>query len=175
MRFFDLLGATEIEPDSVCNLTSHIAWSVMFGVSIAGFDPRTARDSNRILVWGTNPPHSAPKLNAIGVVEALEGADRFMTVFCRNTNPLASGADQGRLRRAMAREDLFTAAVECFVKDTADSADIVRLAASFPEFVDITISYVTPVIGVQRKGPRSDWRLPFQNGDFPPAFQKNGF
>ena len=140
MRFFDLLGATEIEPDSVCNLTGHIAWSVMFGVSIAGFAPRTARDSNRILVWGTNPPYSAPKLNAIGAVEALEDADRFMAVFCGNTNPQASGADQGRSRRAMAREDLFTVVVVCFDNDTANSADIVRLAASFPEFDDITFS-----------------------------------
>lgn len=63
MRFFHRLGATEVEPDSICNLAGHVAWSSMFGISVAGFDPRTAAHSSCVLVWGANPSHSAPHMD----------------------------------------------------------------------------------------------------------------
>ncbi|MDA0218622.1 MAG: molybdopterin-dependent oxidoreductase [Proteobacteria bacterium] len=59
-RFFARLGATEAEPDTICNNAGHVAWGYVFGDSHIGFDPRTARDSACILVWGANPSHSAP-------------------------------------------------------------------------------------------------------------------
>jgi anaerobic selenocysteine-containing dehydrogenase len=59
-RFFNRLGASEIEPDSICNLAGHVALDLVFGSSYTGFDPRTARDSACILVWGANPSSSAP-------------------------------------------------------------------------------------------------------------------
>jgi len=59
-RFFARLGATEVEPDTICNNAGHVAWGYVFGDSHTGFDPRTARDSACILVWGANPSHSAP-------------------------------------------------------------------------------------------------------------------
>lgn len=62
-RFFDHLGATEIDPDTVCNKAGHVAWGYVFGNSANGFDPRTAKDSNCILVWGANPSHSAPHVD----------------------------------------------------------------------------------------------------------------
>jgi len=54
------MGATEVEPDTICNAAGHAAWSLLFGESCVGFDPRTVKDSNCILVWGANPSHSAP-------------------------------------------------------------------------------------------------------------------
>ena len=60
MRFFHRLGATEVEPDTICNMAGHVAWGLLFGSSYVGFDPRTAADSKCILVWGANPAHSAP-------------------------------------------------------------------------------------------------------------------
>ena len=60
MRFFHRLGATEVEPDTICNMAGHVAWDLLFGSSYVGFDPRTAADSQCILVWGANPAHSAP-------------------------------------------------------------------------------------------------------------------
>jgi anaerobic selenocysteine-containing dehydrogenase len=60
MRFFHRLGAVEVEPDTICNMAGHVAWSLLFGNSYVGFDPRTARDASCILVWGANPAHSAP-------------------------------------------------------------------------------------------------------------------
>ncbi len=59
-RLFNYLGASEVDPDSICNAAGHVAWSLQFGSSIMGFDPRTAQDAACILVWGANPSHSAP-------------------------------------------------------------------------------------------------------------------
>src|SRR5690242_15973408 len=59
-RFFNRLGAGEVEPDSICNLAGHVALDLVFGSSYIGFDPRTAKDAACILVWGANPSASAP-------------------------------------------------------------------------------------------------------------------
>lgn len=59
-RFFRRLGATEVDPDSVCNKAGHVALEYVYGTSVTGFDPRTARDARCILVWGANPSASAP-------------------------------------------------------------------------------------------------------------------
>ncbi len=59
-RFFNYLGASEVDPDTICNAAGHTAWTLMFGNSVLGIDPRTARDSACIFVWGANPAHSAP-------------------------------------------------------------------------------------------------------------------
>ncbi len=60
LRFFHRLGATEVEPDTICNMAGHVAWGLLFGDSAKGFDPRTAADARCILIWGANPSHSAP-------------------------------------------------------------------------------------------------------------------
>ncbi|MBO9532342.1 MAG: molybdopterin-dependent oxidoreductase [Solirubrobacteraceae bacterium] len=60
LRFVNRLGATEVDPDSVCNLAGHLALGYLWGASEDGFDPRTARDAKTILVWGANPSVSAP-------------------------------------------------------------------------------------------------------------------
>ncbi len=58
-RFFDHLGATEIDPDTVCNKAGHVAWQYVFGdgqvrevlenlvwfASAEGFDVRSFRAS----------------------------------------------------------------------------------------------------------------------------------
>ncbi|HEY0387041.1 MAG TPA: molybdopterin-dependent oxidoreductase [Gaiellales bacterium] len=62
-RFLRRLGATEIDPDSVCNKAGHVALDYMYGTSVTGFDPRTARDTSCILVWGANPSASAPHMH----------------------------------------------------------------------------------------------------------------
>ena len=59
-RFFNYLGASVVDPDSICNAAGHVAWHLQFGNSVTGFDPRTAKDANCILVWGANPSFSAP-------------------------------------------------------------------------------------------------------------------
>jgi anaerobic selenocysteine-containing dehydrogenase len=59
-RFFNRIGAVEVDPDSVCNKAGHVALGLIFGSSLDGFDPRTAKDARCILVWGANPSASAP-------------------------------------------------------------------------------------------------------------------
>ena len=60
MRFFNRLGATEVEPDTICNNAGHVALGYVLGASARGFDPKTARDSRCVMVWGANPSASAP-------------------------------------------------------------------------------------------------------------------
>jgi anaerobic selenocysteine-containing dehydrogenase len=60
LRFFFRLGATEIDPDTICNKAGQVALTYLYGTPLVGFDPRTARDSACIMVWGANPSASAP-------------------------------------------------------------------------------------------------------------------
>jgi anaerobic selenocysteine-containing dehydrogenase len=60
LRFFNRLGATEVEPDTICNNAGHVALDYVYGTSMEGFDPRASRDSACIMVWGANPSASAP-------------------------------------------------------------------------------------------------------------------
>lgn len=69
-RLFAHIGASEVDPDSICNAAGHVAWHLQFGNSIMGFDPRTARDAKCILVWGANPSHSAPHAHEHWLAEA---------------------------------------------------------------------------------------------------------
>src|SRR5271154_5509608 len=55
MRFFKRLGAVEVDPDTVCNKAGHEALKYILGDSTIGFDPRTAKDSQCVVVWGANP------------------------------------------------------------------------------------------------------------------------
>ncbi len=59
-RFFHRLGATEVEPDTICNNAGHVALRYLYGSSTTPFDPKTAKDSRCILVWGANPSAAAP-------------------------------------------------------------------------------------------------------------------
>jgi anaerobic selenocysteine-containing dehydrogenase len=63
LRFFNAIGATEVDPDTVCNKAGHAALQLIFGDSLSGFDPRTAKDAKCILVWGANPSSSAPHVD----------------------------------------------------------------------------------------------------------------
>ncbi len=70
LRFFNRLGATEVDPDSICNNAGHAALGYLYGTSVHGFDPKTARDSACILVWGANPSASAPHAHKHWLPEA---------------------------------------------------------------------------------------------------------
>jgi anaerobic selenocysteine-containing dehydrogenase len=70
LRFFHRLGATEVDPDTICNKAGHVALEYVYGTSLEGFDPRTARDADCILVWGANPSASAPHAHEHWLPEA---------------------------------------------------------------------------------------------------------
>ena len=69
-RFFHRLGATEVDPDTICNNAGHVALSYVYGSSTIGFDPKTAKDSRCIVVWGANPSASAPHAHKHWLTEA---------------------------------------------------------------------------------------------------------
>ncbi len=60
MRFFNRLGASEVEPNSICNAAGHKALQYVYGSSSTGFDPRSIKDAACALLWGINPSASAP-------------------------------------------------------------------------------------------------------------------
>jgi anaerobic selenocysteine-containing dehydrogenase len=69
-RLFNRIGATEIDPDTICNNAGHVALGYMYGTSTVGFDPRHAADASSILVWGANPSASAPHMHEYWLPEA---------------------------------------------------------------------------------------------------------
>ncbi|MGF1609203.1 MAG: molybdopterin-dependent oxidoreductase, partial [Kiloniellales bacterium] len=70
MRFFNRLGATEVDPDTICNNAGHVALRYVIGSSSTGFDPKSARDAACIVVWGANPSASAPHAHKHWLKEA---------------------------------------------------------------------------------------------------------
>ncbi len=69
-RFLNRLGASEVDPDSICNAAGHAALGYMYGTGSEGFDPRMAKDAAAILIWGANPHASAPHQHKHWIREA---------------------------------------------------------------------------------------------------------
>jgi len=80
IRFFNRVGATEVDPDTVCNKAGHTALEMTFGDSLQGFDPRTAKDSRAILIWGANPSNGAPHQNRYWLGEARARGAKIIVV-----------------------------------------------------------------------------------------------
>ena len=59
-RFVNAINASEVDYGTICNRAGFVAWELLYGSGSEGFDPRTAKDSACILLWGTNPAHTAP-------------------------------------------------------------------------------------------------------------------
>jgi len=71
-----------------------------------------------------------------------EYADPPVSVlFVYNCNPLGTMPDQGRVRKGLEREDLFTVVHEQVMTDTAKYADVVLPATTFLEHFDIAKGY----------------------------------
>ncbi len=62
-------------------------------------------------------------------------------LFVIAANPMASNPDQNKVRRGLAREDLFTVVLEQFPTDTVDYADIVLPATMQHEHMDLHEGY----------------------------------
>ncbi|MFZ1995626.1 MAG: molybdopterin-dependent oxidoreductase, partial [Solirubrobacteraceae bacterium] len=84
---------------------------------------------------------SPAPISHMELVDWLEDPERTRALIAWNINIAASNPDQARLRAALAREDLFTVAIDLFATDTTDLADVVLPAASFLECDDLVASY----------------------------------
>jgi anaerobic selenocysteine-containing dehydrogenase len=89
LRFFNRLGATEVDPDTICNKAGHVALEYVWGTSLVGFDPRAAADAQCVLVWGANPSSSAPHQHEHWLPEA-PGTVIVVDPIC---TPTAAAAD----------------------------------------------------------------------------------
>ncbi len=63
LRLFNRIGATEVDPDTVCNKAGHVALQLMYGSSTRGFDPRTIDGASCLMIWGANPSAAAPHVH----------------------------------------------------------------------------------------------------------------
>ncbi|ADI10657.1 molybdopterin oxidoreductase [Streptomyces bingchenggensis BCW-1] len=76
---------------------------------------------------------------AEGLLEVDDPPVEALVVY--GANPLASSPDQNRIRRGLAREDLFTVVMDHFQTDTADYADILLPATMQTEHLDVHDGY----------------------------------
>ncbi|GAA5068693.1 anaerobic selenocysteine-containing dehydrogenase [Thermocatellispora tengchongensis] len=82
------------------------------------------------------------RLTMTRLADHLEAEDKpVKCLWVYGANPVASTSDQNRIKRAMAREDLFTVVMEQFPTDTVDYADIVLPATMQIEHMDLHAGY----------------------------------
>jgi anaerobic selenocysteine-containing dehydrogenase len=96
-------------------------------------------------------PDAPDPVSHMELAGVMEDPARSRAFVCWNVNPLASCPDQARLRRALAREDLFTVVCDLFATDTADFADVVLPAASWLETDDLVVPYFHRALSAQVK------------------------
>ncbi len=96
-------------------------------------------------------PNVPEPLSHMDLAAHLEDPERSRAFVCWNVNPAASCPEQGRLRRALQREDLFTVVADVFPTDTVDLADVVLPAASWLECDDVVVPYFHRALSAQVK------------------------
>ena len=82
---------------------------------------------------------------AEGLLELSNPPVQSLLVY--GANPAASAPDQGRVRRGLSRDDLFTIVVDHFQTDTADFADLLLPATMQTEHLDLHNSYGHAYLG----------------------------
>ena len=110
-----------------------------------------ALDEDYVAGVSLRGPDMPEPVSHMDLVERLGDRHASRALFCWNINIAASNPEQTRLRAALAREDLFTVAIDLFATDTTDFADVVLPAASFLESDDIVASYFHLCLGAQVK------------------------
>jgi len=112
------------------------------GVRGGGFTMSNSRAWS--LADAANEPPANTRLvdiNRLGRALDGEADPPVELLFVYDCNPLATVPDQGRVRRSLARDDLFTVVFDPVMTDTARYADVVLPATTFLEHWDLRKGY----------------------------------
>jgi anaerobic selenocysteine-containing dehydrogenase len=90
-------------------------------------------------------------MNRLGRALLDESDPPIRALFVYNANPVSTIPDQNRVRRGLARDNLFTVVFDQVMTDTARYADLLLPATTFLEHAELSISY--GIYGVQLGEP----------------------
>ena len=110
----------------------------------AVYDTRGFFRGNWAALWRDDlRPPGTRRLSMTRLGEALleVGDPPVASLLIYASNPVASVPDQGKVRRGLAREDLFTVVVDNFQTDTADYADLLLPSTMQTEHADLHYAY----------------------------------
>lgn len=147
-RLFNYLGASEVDPDSICNAAGHVAWHLTYGNSIMGFDPRTAKDSRCILIWGANPSHSAPHADE----HWLADSPAQVIVIDPIRTETAERADLHLQPRPGTDAALAYSLLHCLQKRGAFDEEFIKTSTLGADEIEDFIAVATPAWGETRTG-----------------------
>jgi anaerobic selenocysteine-containing dehydrogenase len=112
------------------------------GVAVAGGNafPKTLAKLQRPELM---PPGTRTlNINDIGQHLASDDVDPpLRALFIYNHNPIVVHPDQNRMRKGLAREDIFSVGIDVTMTETMQHCDVVLPAATFLESDDIYVSY----------------------------------
>jgi anaerobic selenocysteine-containing dehydrogenase len=116
----------------------------------AAYDTRAFFPGNWEALWRDDlRPAGTRVLTMTRLGEALLEVDdpSVMALLVYGSNPAASAPDQNKVRRGLARDDLFTVVIDHFQTDTADFADLLLPATMQIEHADLHHSYGHAYLG----------------------------
>jgi anaerobic selenocysteine-containing dehydrogenase len=119
----------------------HPAGGIQMSTSAAHRLNREALERFDLIPPGTRTINMSRLADALTAPDAGVGGPPVAAMVVYNSNPGAVAPDRSRVRRGLAREDLFLVVLEHFVTDTARHADVLLPATTQLEHWDLHYAY----------------------------------
>jgi anaerobic selenocysteine-containing dehydrogenase len=126
---------------AVCGHWRHPGGGVQLSTSAAHKFDRKALERPDLIPPGTRTVNMSLLADALEKGDAGVGGPPVKALVVYNSNPGAVAPNRARVRRGLARDDLFTVVLEHFVTDTATFADYVLPATTQLEHWDVHLAY----------------------------------